>query len=96
MMCLCYVWPNHAGFHTFFRLRFQQGFWVTLKDYRYNKTMKYLVADETFFFQILFLWNIHDGDDSQDFVSRVYFSYIRLPQRCLELAGFHSSSIGVS
>ena len=42
-----------------------------------------------FLSQIRFLRNIHAGDVSKDLVPWFHLSYLRLPQGCLELAGFY-------
>lgn len=39
--------------------------------------------------QVRFLRYIHAGNVSEDFVSRIHFSYIRLPEGCMELARFY-------
>ena len=42
-----------------------------------------------FLSQVRFLRYIHAGNDSEDFVSRIHLSYIRLPEGCVELARFY-------
>ena len=42
-----------------------------------------------FLSQVRFLRYIHAGNVSEDFVSWIHLSYIRLPEGCMELARFY-------
>lgn len=58
--------------------------------------ISFLKLTNTLLSQIRLLWYIHLGNVSQDPVSRFHISHVRLPQRRVELAGFHCSCAGVS